>query len=101
VIPRFRELAFDTLAFWRESATSVEELEKWVSQQREKIAGATWTTAMEGSVAAFEITYTMQDGKVQLKRVLVEGQPVDGAVNGLVAKFGSFGAGSGTGGMVA
>jgi lysyl-tRNA synthetase, class I len=101
VTPRFRELAFDTLEFWRQSATSPEELEKWLTQQREKIAGSTWTTAMEGSVAAFEISFTMQDGKVQLKRVLVEGQPVEDAVNGLIAKLGSFGSGSGPGGMVA
>jgi lysyl-tRNA synthetase class 1 len=95
VIPRFRELPFDTLEFWRQSATSAEEMEKWLSQQREKIAGSTWTTAMEGSVAAFEIVFTMLDGKRQVKRMLVEGQPVDGAVHGLIAKLGLSGFGPG------
>lgn len=88
VIARFRELAFAKLDYWRETATSVEELEKWLTQQREKIASSSHTTAMEGSVAAFEITFTLLDGKLQLKRVLVEGQPVEGVVGGLLANLG-------------
>jgi lysyl-tRNA synthetase class 1 len=88
VIARFRELPFETIEFWRQTATSVEDLEKWFAQQREKIAGTTWTTAMEGSVAAFELTITMKDGKLQLKRVLVEGQPVESVVGGLLAQLG-------------
>src|SRR5262249_38956249 len=91
VVRRFRELSYATVDFWRETATSIEDLEKWLTQQREKIAGFTYTTTMEGSVAAFEITYTLQDGKRQLKRVLVEGQPVDNAVSGLLARFGITG----------
>jgi len=88
VIARFRELAFETLEFWRQTATSVEDLEKWLTQQREKIASSTWTTALEGSVAAFEIIFTMRDGKLQLKRLLVEGQPVESALSGLIAQLG-------------
>lgn len=94
VLPRFRELPFDTVEFWRQSATSVEELEKWLAQQRAKIAGSTWTTAMEGAVAAFEITFTMQDGKQQLKRVLLEGQPVESVAGGLLAQLGSAAGGA-------
>ncbi len=101
VIPRFRELPFDVLDFWRQTATTPEDLDKWLNQQREKIAGSTWTTAMEGSVAAFEITFTMKDGKRQVKRVLIEGQPVDDAVKGLIARIGTFDGGSTPGGMVA
>jgi lysyl-tRNA synthetase class 1 len=85
VIARFRELPYDRLAFWKESATSVEDLEKWFAQQDPKIAEKTWTTAMEGSVAAFEIIVTMKDGKRQLKRVLVEGSSGDDGVRGLLA----------------
>ena len=87
VIARFRELAFETLEFWRQTATSIEDLEKWLAQQREKIAGSRHTTAMEGSVAAFEITFTLLDDKVQLKRVLIEGQPVESVVGGLLANL--------------
>jgi lysyl-tRNA synthetase class 1 len=89
VIARFRELPFERLEYWRETATSVEDLEKWLAQQREKIAGTTWTTEMEGSVAAFELTITMKDGKRQLKRLLVEGQPVESVVGGLLAQLGA------------
>jgi lysyl-tRNA synthetase class 1 len=89
VIARFRELPFDTLEFWRQTATSLEDLEKWLTQQGEKIAGSRHTTAMEGSVAAFEITFTLQDGRLQLKRVLLEGQPVESVVGGLLARFAS------------
>ena len=99
VIPRFRELPFNTLEFWRQTATSEEDLAKWLAQQGEKIASSTWTTAMEGNVASFEITYTLKDGKRQLKRVLIEGQNVDGAANGLMARLGKGGVGSG--GMLA
>ena len=89
VVSRFQELAFEPLEFWRQTATSVEDLEKWFAQLREKIAGTTWTTAMEGSVAAFELTVTLKDGKRQLKRVLVEGTPVESVVSGLLARLGA------------
>ncbi len=93
VIARCRELPFETLEFWRQTAITPEDLEKWLAQQREKIAGSTWTTAMEGDVAAFEITFTMKDGKRMVKRVLVEGQPVESVIGGLVAQLGSLGSG--------
>jgi lysyl-tRNA synthetase class 1 len=89
VIPRCRELPYDTLEFWRQTAISEEDLTKWRTQQAEKIAGFTWTTAMEGSVAAFDILFTLKDGKRQLKRLLLEGQPVEGAVSGLLARLGA------------
>ena len=53
VISRFRELPFDTLEFWRQTATSEEDLAKWRAQQREKIASTAWTSAMEGNVTSF------------------------------------------------
>ncbi|MDR3403425.1 MAG: lysine--tRNA ligase [Chthoniobacter sp.] len=96
VIPRFRDpgLAFDTLEFWRQTATSEADLAKWLTQQGEKIAGSTWTTAMEGNVASFEITYTLKDGKRQLKRLLLEGQDVENAAQGLLARLPVVGLGT-------
>ncbi|MDB6154091.1 MAG: Lysyl-tRNA synthetase [Chthoniobacteraceae bacterium] len=77
VTARFKELPVDTLGFWKESASTEEQLREWLAKQGDKIESRSWTTQGEGSVAAFEITYTMKDGKRQLKRLLVEGQPVD------------------------
>jgi len=85
VTARFRELPYDRLEFWRQSATSVEDLEKWFAQMGDKIAEKSWTTAMEGSVAAFEIIVTLKDGKRQLKRVLVEGSSGDDGIRGMLA----------------
>ncbi len=85
VIKRFRELEFDKVTFWRESATNEADLEKWITQQGEKIAGRTWTSAMEGDVAVFEILFEMKDGKRQLKRLLVQGQTVESALPGFLA----------------
>jgi lysyl-tRNA synthetase class 1 len=101
VIPRFRELPFNTLDFWRQTATSEEDLAKWLAQQGEKIAGSIWTTAMEGNVASFEITYTLKDGKRQLKRLLIEGTNVDDATKGLLARLSADGTGSARSGNVA
>ena len=77
VIGRCRELPFDRLEFWQQTATGGEELEKWFAQNAEKIAGRTWNMAMEGDLAAFEILVEMKDGKRQLKRILVQGQPAE------------------------
>lgn len=102
VIKRFRELSYDKLEYWRQTATSEEDLAKWLTQQGEKIAGSTWTTAVEGNVAAFDITYTLKDGKRQLKRVLIEGTNVESATPGLIARLGVNSAGGhGNGGSVA
>lgn len=102
VIKRFRELSYDKLEYWRQTATSEEDLAKWITQQGEKIAGSTWTTAVEGSVAAFDITYTLKDGKRQLKRVLLEGTNVESATTGLIARLGvNAGNPPATGGAVA
>jgi lysyl-tRNA synthetase class 1 len=87
VVPRFRDLPLDQLAFWRESATSIEAFEEWHAQNAGKIAAIDWHTVMLGSVAAFEATITLQDGKRQRKRILVEGQPVDQAMSGLLARL--------------
>ncbi len=85
VIARFQELPFARLDCWRETATSEADLEKWFTQNAEKIAGKTWTTEMEGDVAAFEILVEMKDGKRQLKRILVQGHDASRAVPGVLA----------------
>jgi lysyl-tRNA synthetase class 1 len=100
VIPRFRELPYDKVEFWRQTATSEADLEKWRTQNQEKIASHTWTSAVEGNVVSFEITYTLKDGKRQLKRLLLEGTPADLAPRGLLARFG-LEAASGPGGKLA
>jgi lysyl-tRNA synthetase, class I len=87
VVPRFRELPVDRLVFWRESAITPADLEKWLEKERAKIAAQTWTTDMTGNIAVFEITYTMTDGKKHLKRLLVEGQAAEDSVRGLLARL--------------
>jgi hypothetical protein len=72
----------------------VEDFEKWLAQQREKIAETIWATAMEGSVAAYEFTITMKDGKRQLKRVLLVGQTIESEMGRLLAQMGSAAGGT-------
>ena len=73
VIQRFRELPFDKLAHWRESAMATPELEKWMEKEREKIASHTSQLIVDGGVSVNEFTVVLKDGKRMLKRVLVEG----------------------------
>jgi lysyl-tRNA synthetase class 1 len=86
VLARFRELPLDKVAFWRESAVSEAELEHWIAEQGGKITGKSWTTEVAGSVVVFEIVFEMQDGKKQLKRLLVEGAAATHP-SGLLASF--------------
>ena len=62
-----------------------EELGKWLSQNAEKISGKTWTTEMEGDVAAFEIVVEMKDGKRQMKRLLLQGREAGNSLPGVLA----------------
>ena len=73
VIARFRELAFDKLAFWRESAVPMDALEKWIVKETEKIESRDAQLFIDGGVTANEFTFTMKDGKRLLKRVMVDG----------------------------
>jgi lysyl-tRNA synthetase class 1 len=86
VITRFQELPFSRLEFWRETAVSEADLEKWFAQNAEKIAGRTWATEIEGDVVAFEIIVEMKDGKRQLKRVLVQGTEASPRVPAFLAQ---------------
>ena len=73
VVARFRELAFDKLAFWRESAVPMDALEKWIVKETDKIASRDAQLFIDGGVTANEFTFTMKDGKRLLKRVMVDG----------------------------
>jgi len=87
VVPRLRELPVDKLAFWRESAISEQEFRRWLDVNRDRIANQTWTTAMEGSVASFELAIEMKDGKKELKRLVVEGVPIEQELSGLIVSL--------------
>ncbi len=73
VIARFRELECDKVAFWRESAVTMDALEKWIAKESEKIESRASQLQIENGVTANEFTVTMKDGKRMLKRVIVEG----------------------------
>jgi lysyl-tRNA synthetase class 1 len=73
VIARFRELAFDNLAFWRESAVPMDVLEKWIAKEADKIESRDSQLMIEGGVSANEFTFILKDGKRLLKRVIVDG----------------------------
>lgn len=84
VLPRLQELPVTREDFWKESAITTEELERWYAANREKIAGTTYETATEGALAVIEITVEMKDGKRQLKRVwLTPGSGPEGLLAGL------------------
>lgn len=73
VIPRLRELPFDKHTFWRESASTMPELEKWIEKEREKIAEQSSQLIVDGPITANEFTFVLKDGKRMIKRVLTEG----------------------------
>jgi lysyl-tRNA synthetase class 1 len=87
VIPRFQELEVTREDFLRETAISLEELERWMAKESEKIVSADYATATEGSLAVLEITFLMKDGKRLLKRLRIEGG-TDQVVPGLLARLG-------------
>lgn len=72
VIKRCKELEFDQVEFWKESATAGDALAKWQTDQGDKIAGQTEEIVTNGAWVAKDITYTMADGK-KVKRRLLSG----------------------------
>jgi len=91
VINRFVELPFERAAFWRETAISQDDLDKWMTQNKEKIADVTYATQAELDLVSLEITFAMKDGKRQLKRVLL---PSGDLPSGLIASLGAHGSGT-------
>lgn len=73
VIKRCRELPFEQEAFWRESAISMEQLEKWMEKEAAKIESRQSQLMVAGGLSANEFVFVMKDGKRLLKRVLAEG----------------------------
>lgn len=73
VIRRLRELPVDKHAFWRETATPMPELEKWIEKEREKIESQTSQIIVDGPLTTNEFTFVLKDGKRMIKRVVVEG----------------------------
>jgi lysyl-tRNA synthetase class 1 len=86
VITRFQELPVARADFFRETSISVEEFEKFLSKENEKIVSADYATATEGALAVLEVTLLLRDGKRLLKRVRLDG-PVEQAGAGLIARL--------------
>jgi len=72
VVPRCRELPFEKHVFWRETATPMPELEKWIEKEKEKIAEQSSQLIVDGPVTANEFTFVLHDGKRMLKRVVID-----------------------------
>ncbi len=75
VVKRFRELPFDRVAFWRETAVTADALRAWHAKEAAKIAGQEHHVNIEGAVFSSEYLFTMSDGKRVLRRVVTEGAP--------------------------
>lgn len=73
VIARLREMSFDKHTFWRESATPMPELEKWIEKERDKIAEQSSQLVTDGPLTVNEFTFVLKDGKRMIKRVLTDG----------------------------
>lgn len=73
VVSRFRELPFERVEFWRETAVAMSDLEAWMTKDAAKIESHSSQLVVENGAAANEFTFLLKDGKRLLKRVLVEG----------------------------
>ena len=73
VVPRLRELPFEKHAFWRETATPMPELEKWIEKEQDKIESQNSQLIVDGPLTVNEFTFVLKDGKRMIKRVLAEG----------------------------
>ena len=82
---RLVELPFDRETFWQESAISQDDLAKWMTQQREKIASCTHELHCSASGNFLELIVQMKDGKRHLRRVRLEATPDVNAVLGAFA----------------
>ncbi len=70
---RCRELPYDVEQFWKESASTPEELAKWVEKEKAKISSETSEIVTRGALVAKEHIFTMTDGKRMKKRLLTGG----------------------------
>jgi lysyl-tRNA synthetase class 1 len=83
VVQRLREVPFDRAEFWRATAITPEEVERWLDGHREKLASHEVTTRAAGELSVIEVTITLLDGKKHLRRALT--QSVEGT--GLLARL--------------
>ena len=79
---RLRELPFDRVQFWKETAITADELRAWHMKEAAKIASQEHCVNVEGAVFSSEYTFTLTDGKRVLRRVVTEGAP---APQGVIA----------------
>ena len=82
VVKRFREMPFEQIEFWKQSAVTADELRAWFEKEKTKIASHEQRLQVDGAVFSSEYHFTMSDGKRLLKRVVSEGTP---AREGLLA----------------
>ena len=75
VVKRFRELAFDKVEFWKQSAVTAAELRAWVEKEKAKITAQEQSLQVDGAIFSSEYLFTLADGKRFLKRVVTEGTP--------------------------
>jgi hypothetical protein len=61
------------------------EFKAWLEKLGDKVAGVSWELVSVGAVFAVEYTVRLGDGRRQMRRVLVEGQPAEGFGAGLLA----------------
>ncbi|MEI6714945.1 MAG: lysine--tRNA ligase [Verrucomicrobiota bacterium] len=82
---RLVELPYDEEAYYQESAVSQEDLTKWMTQQREKIASYTHSLRTLSCGNFLELTVEMKDGKRLVRRVRLDATPDVNAVLGAFA----------------
>ena len=82
VVKRFRELTFEKVEFWKQSAMTAMELRAWFEKEKAKVIAQEQRLQVDGAVFSSEYLFTLADGKRFLKRVVTEGAA---APNGLLA----------------
>ena len=60
-------------SFWRESAVTIDALEKWMVKEADKIESHTSRMTIDGDFSANEFTFVLKDGKRLLRRVVADG----------------------------
>jgi lysyl-tRNA synthetase class 1 len=85
VCGRLAELPFSKEAFWRETAITADDLAKWMTQQREKIAAYSHQIQSEECGSVLEVIVEMKDGKRHLHRVWLEATPDADSILSMIA----------------
>lgn len=80
VVRRFRELPYDRVEFWKETAVTTDALRAWRAKEAAKIAKQEHRIEADGAVFSSEYLFEMTDGKRLLKRVVTEGSTPPGGM---------------------